>query len=79
MVGFTAFSEQSGEEAAYVLMRSLSKLMGEGVRQQGGIVQGLYRRRHHGGVWCADILRTTADVSGSSHDLATSEANGTRS
>ena len=40
MVGFTAFSEQSGEEAAYALMRSLSKLMGESVRQQGGIVQG---------------------------------------
>ena len=40
MVGFTAFSEQSGEEAAFAMMRSLSKLMGEGVRQQGGIVQG---------------------------------------
>ena len=40
MVGFTAFSERSGEEAAYTLMRSLSKLMGESVREQGGIVQG---------------------------------------
>jgi class 3 adenylate cyclase/tetratricopeptide (TPR) repeat protein len=40
MVGFTAFSERSGEEAAYTLMRSLSKLMGESVRDQGGIVQG---------------------------------------
>ncbi len=40
MVGFTSFSERSGEEAAYTLMRSLSKLMGEGVREQGGIVQG---------------------------------------
>jgi class 3 adenylate cyclase len=39
MVGFTTFSERSGEEAAYTLMRSLSKLMGEGVREQGGIVQ----------------------------------------
>ena len=29
MVGFTTFSERSGEEAAYTLMRSLSKLMGE--------------------------------------------------
>lgn len=40
MVGFTTFSERSGEEAAYNLMRSLSKLMGEAVREQGGIVQG---------------------------------------
>jgi class 3 adenylate cyclase len=39
MVSFTTFSERSGEEAAYTLMRSLSKLMGEGVREQGGIVQ----------------------------------------
>ena len=28
MVGFTAFSERSGEEAAYILIRSLSKLIG---------------------------------------------------
>jgi class 3 adenylate cyclase len=39
MVGFTTFSERSGEEAAYSLMRDLSKLMGERVREQGGIVQ----------------------------------------
>jgi class 3 adenylate cyclase len=39
MVGFTTFSERSGEEAAYTLMRSLSKLMGECVREQGGVVQ----------------------------------------
>ena len=35
MVGFTGFSERSGEEAAYTLMRSLSKLMDEAVREQG--------------------------------------------
>jgi class 3 adenylate cyclase/tetratricopeptide (TPR) repeat protein len=40
MVGFTTFSERSGDEAAYTLMRSLSKLMDEAVRQQGGAVQG---------------------------------------
>ena len=40
MVGFTSFSERSGEEAAYTLMRSLSKLMGEAVREQDGVVQG---------------------------------------
>jgi class 3 adenylate cyclase/tetratricopeptide (TPR) repeat protein len=40
MVGFTSFSERSGEEAAYTLMRSLSKLMDDAVREQGGIVQG---------------------------------------
>jgi class 3 adenylate cyclase len=39
MVGFTSFSERSGEEAAYTLMRSLSKLMDEAVRETGGIVQ----------------------------------------
>jgi class 3 adenylate cyclase len=33
MVGFTSFSERSGEEAAYTLMRSLSKLMDEAVRE----------------------------------------------
>ena len=39
MVGFTTFSERSGEEAAFMLMRSLSKLMDEAVTEQGGIVQ----------------------------------------
>ena len=43
MVGFTSFSERSGEEAAYTLMRSLSKLMDEAVREQGDVVQGLHR------------------------------------
>jgi class 3 adenylate cyclase/tetratricopeptide (TPR) repeat protein len=39
MVGFTAFSERRGEEAAYSLMRSLSKLMGESVDEQAGVVE----------------------------------------
>jgi class 3 adenylate cyclase len=39
MVGFTTFSERSGEEAAFALMRSLSKLMDDAVREQGGVVQ----------------------------------------
>lgn len=39
MAGFTPFSERWGEEAAYSLMRSLSKLMGESVNEQGGIVE----------------------------------------
>jgi predicted ATPase/class 3 adenylate cyclase len=39
MVGFTTYSEKSGEEAAYTLMRSLSKLTDEAVREQGGVVQ----------------------------------------
>ena len=39
MVGFTTFSERSGEEAAFTLMRSLSKLMDDAVREQGGAVQ----------------------------------------
>ncbi len=40
VVGFTAYSERAGEEAAYTLMRSLSKLMDEAVREYGGVVQG---------------------------------------
>jgi class 3 adenylate cyclase len=40
MVGFTTFSEQSGEEAAFGLMRSLSKLMDEAIRDHGGVVHG---------------------------------------
>jgi class 3 adenylate cyclase len=39
MVGFTSFSERSGEEAAFTLMRSLSKLMDDAVREQGGAVR----------------------------------------
>jgi class 3 adenylate cyclase len=40
MVGFTSYSERSGEEAAFTLMRSLSKLMDQAVREQGGVVRG---------------------------------------
>ena len=40
MVGFTSFSERSGEEGAFTLMHSLSKLMDEAVREQGGVVRG---------------------------------------
>lgn len=40
LVGFTTFSQQGGEEAAFTLMQSLAKLMDEAVRQQGGVVQG---------------------------------------
>jgi class 3 adenylate cyclase len=39
MVDFTTFSERSGEEAAFALMRSLSNLMDDAVREQGGVVQ----------------------------------------
>jgi hypothetical protein len=39
MVGFTSFSERSGEEAAYTLMRSLSKIMDEAVNEQGGVIR----------------------------------------
>src|ERR1700751_5137687 len=39
MVGFTSFSERSGEEAAFTLMRSLANLMDDAVRGQGGVVQ----------------------------------------
>ena len=45
MVGFTSFSERSGEEGAYTLMRSLSKLMDDAVREQGGVVHGFRRDR----------------------------------
>jgi class 3 adenylate cyclase len=39
MVGFTAFSDRAGEEAAFGLMQNLAKLMEDAVRQQGGAVQ----------------------------------------
>ena len=39
MVDFTAFSERSGEEAAFTLMRSLSKLMDDALREEDGVVQ----------------------------------------
>ena len=35
MVGFTTFSERSGEEAAFTLMRTLENLMDDAVREQG--------------------------------------------
>lgn len=41
VVDYTAFAEHSGEEAAFTLMRSLSKLMDEAVREQGGVLQSL--------------------------------------
>jgi class 3 adenylate cyclase len=40
MVGFTTFSERTGEEAAFTLMQSLAKLMEDAVCEQGGVVQG---------------------------------------
>jgi class 3 adenylate cyclase len=39
MVGFTAFSDRAGEEAAFTLMQSLAKPMEDAVREQGGVVQ----------------------------------------
>ena len=39
MVGFTAFSDRAGEEAAFALMGSLRPLMDDAVREQGGVVQ----------------------------------------
>jgi class 3 adenylate cyclase/tetratricopeptide (TPR) repeat protein len=39
VVGFTTFSEQSGEEAAFTLMRQLAQLMDEAVCEQRGVVQ----------------------------------------
>jgi class 3 adenylate cyclase len=39
MVSFTTFSERAGEGAAFTLMRRLSKLMDDAVREYGGVVQ----------------------------------------
>ena len=38
LVGFTAFSERSGEEAAYKLMQRIAKLLREAVQEHGGAV-----------------------------------------
>ena len=40
MVGFTAFSQRDGEEAAFTLMRSLAPLMEAAINEQGGSVNG---------------------------------------
>ena len=40
MVGFTSFSERSGEEAAFTLMQAIARLMEDAVREQGGSVRG---------------------------------------
>src|SRR5215470_8468457 len=39
LVGFTAFSERSGEEAAYQLMQQITKLLRDAVHEQGGTVK----------------------------------------
>ena len=39
LVGFTAFSERAGEEAAYTLMKRITKLLRETVHELGGTVQ----------------------------------------
>lgn len=39
LVGFTAFSERSGEEAAYKLMQRIAKLLREAVQEHGGAVR----------------------------------------
>jgi class 3 adenylate cyclase len=36
LVGFTAFSERSGEEAAYELMQQITKVLRDAVHEQGG-------------------------------------------
>lgn len=38
VVGFTAFSERSGDEAAYKLMQRVTKLVREAIQEQGGRV-----------------------------------------
>jgi class 3 adenylate cyclase/tetratricopeptide (TPR) repeat protein len=40
MVGFSAFSQQSGEEAAFTLIQSLAQLMDSAVDEHGGVVHG---------------------------------------
>jgi class 3 adenylate cyclase len=39
LVGFTAFSERSGEEVAYALMQRVARLMTGVVEEQGGTVR----------------------------------------
>src|SRR5262249_15897917 len=38
LVGFTAFSERSGEEAAYTLMQRIAKLLRDAVQENAGTV-----------------------------------------
>ena len=39
LVGFTAFSERAGEEAAYTLMQRITRLLRETVHELSGTVQ----------------------------------------
>jgi class 3 adenylate cyclase len=39
MVGFSTFSQRSGEEAAFTLIQELAALMEGAIREQGGVVQ----------------------------------------
>ena len=39
LAGFTAFSERSGEEAAYSLMQRISALMTDAIHEEGGTVR----------------------------------------
>jgi class 3 adenylate cyclase len=40
MVGFTAFSERSGEEAAFALVKSLTRILDDALGEEGGVVHG---------------------------------------
>jgi class 3 adenylate cyclase len=74
MVGFTTFSERSGEEAAFMLMRSLAKLMDDAVREQGGVTQAFTGDGIMAVFWRAGRIRRRppAGVSrGAGHPAAT--------
>jgi class 3 adenylate cyclase/tetratricopeptide (TPR) repeat protein len=40
MVGFTSFSERSGEEEAFAIVKSVTRIIDEAMREQGGVVHG---------------------------------------
>ena len=50
MVGFTTFSERSGEEAAFYADAQPVEADGRSRARAGRRRSGLYRRRHHGGL-----------------------------
>jgi class 3 adenylate cyclase len=59
MVGFTSFSERSGEGAAFTLIRSPSKLMDDAVRNQDGVVQGFTDQRYLASFNTLNFLKQT--------------------
>jgi len=73
VVGFTTFSERSGEEAAFTLMRQLAKLTDETALNIKGCVLILLRRTDEG-LALLETFRRRCFADGDLYSLTTSDA-----